>query len=303
MDVLNKSQTGSENPVISREMELSDMDGLMKIKNAEGWNQTEKDWELIIQYPHSVNLVAVLENQIVGTVCAINYAHTVAWIGMMLVDKDFRGRGISKLLLSEVILKLEKCASIKLDATPAGRPVYLKFGFKDEYTLYRMTHPSVSKISLSPGSPEADRVMSEAVQIRPEDLPELADFDKDVFGADRTSLIRHLYKNYPELAWLIRENNKITGFCLGRKGVNFTQIGPVYASSEDHAKSLIRSAVNSIPGKPVVVDIQAAKTNTIKWLESWGFTSQRPFERMYLSRNPHPGIIESQYLICGPELG
>ncbi len=69
------------------------MEGLMRIKKAEGWNQTEKDWELLIQYRGSVNLVAVLENQIVGTVTALNYAHTVAWIGMMLVDKKFRGRG------------------------------------------------------------------------------------------------------------------------------------------------------------------------------------------------------------------
>lgn len=60
-------------------MELSDMDGLMKIKNAEGWNQTEKDWELLIQYKASINLVAVLDEQIVGCVTAINYAHTVAW--------------------------------------------------------------------------------------------------------------------------------------------------------------------------------------------------------------------------------
>ena len=86
-------------PVKIREMKLSDMDSLMRIKNAEGWNQTEKDWELLIHYPESVNLVAVHDNRILGTVTAINYAHRVAWIGMMLVDKDFRGRGISKLLL------------------------------------------------------------------------------------------------------------------------------------------------------------------------------------------------------------
>ena len=113
---LNRSQTRTQIPVQTREMELSDMDSLMKLKNAEGWNQTENDWELLIQYRGSVNLVAVLENQIVGTVTAINYANTVAWIGMMLVDKEFRGRGIGKLLLNEAILKLKNCASIKLDA-------------------------------------------------------------------------------------------------------------------------------------------------------------------------------------------
>ena len=272
------------------------MEGLMKLKNAEGWNQTEKDWELLIQYPDSVNLVAVLDQQIVGSVCAINYEHTVSWIGMMLVDKNFRGRGISKLLLSEAIQKLEKSASIKLDATPAGRPVYKKFGFEDEYTLYRMTHPSVSKISLTEASVEAE-------QMRTEDLPELAEFDRLVFGADRTSLLSQLYENHPKLAWLIRENGKIAGYCLGRRGVKFTQIGPVYGSSEKIAKSLIQSAIHCIPDEAVVVDVQAAKSGFMQWLEDNGFTSQRPFERMYLSNNPHPGVIENQYLICGPELG
>ena len=209
---------------------LSDMDSLMKLKNVEGWNQLEKDWALLINYKESINLVAVLDDLIVGTITAINYANTVAWIGMMLVDRDYRGRGISKLLLIDAINKLKKCKSIKLDATPAGRPVYLKLGFVDEYTLFRMTNPSVSKISLSDISVETEQVM-------PADISEVAEFDQKVFGADRTELIRALYESYPELAWLIRENGRITGFCLGRLGQNFTQIGPVYASSVQGAKT------------------------------------------------------------------
>jgi len=277
-------------------MVLSDMDSLMKIKNAEGWNQLEKDWALLIHYKESVNTVAVLDDRIVGTVTAINYANTVAWIGMMLVDRDYRGRGISILLLNDVIGKLNKCESIKLDATPAGRPVYLKMGFLDEYTLYRMTHPAVSKISLS------DRSV-ETVQVRPENIVEVAEFDKKIFGADRTDLIVFLYESYPELGWLIRENNSVVGFCLGRRGSNFTQIGPVYASSANGVKVLIQSAVNQMIGQAVVVDIPSDKSEIKGWLEECGFISLRPFDRMYLYNNPHPGIIDSQYLICGPELG
>jgi hypothetical protein len=52
-----------------------------------------------------------------------------------------------------------------------------------------------------------------------------------------------------------------------------------------------------------VIDICADKSEMKGWLEACGFISQRPFERMYLRNNPHPGIIESQYLISGPELG
>ena len=289
-------RTNIRNQVRIRDMLLSDMDSLMRLKNAEGWNQLEKDWALLISYKESVNLVAVLDNRIVGTITAINYANTVAWIGMMLVDRDYRGRGISKLLLLDAIDKLKKCKSIKLDATPAGRPVYLKLGFIDEYTLYRMTNPSVSKISLND-----DPFKTE--QIKPTDIPEIAAFDKKVFGADRTDLIRGLYETCPELAWLIKENNRVAGFCLGRRGQNFTQIGPVYASSAKGAQALIRSAINQITGQAVVVDIPAERSETERWLEACGFISLRPFERMYLHNNPHPGIIENQYLISGPELG
>jgi GNAT superfamily N-acetyltransferase len=279
-----------------RKMALSDMDSLMRLKNAEGWNQLKRDWTMLISYKNSVNLVAVLENRIVGTVTAINYADAVAWIGMMLVDRDYRGRGIARLLMLETIAKLKTCESIKLDATPAGRPLYLKLGFTDEYTLYRMTNPSVSLIS--PGDKPV-----ETEKIRPGDIPEIASFDKRVFGAERTELIRQLYESCPESAWLIKENKSIAGFCLGRRGQNFTQIGPVNASSGKHAEALIRSAINQMNGRALLVDIPAAKSETKQWLEGCGFISQRPFERMYLGKNPHPGIIENLYLIAGPELG
>ena len=286
----------TNSPVKLRKMALSDMDSLMRLKDAEGWNQLEKDWALLISYKESVNLVAVMDDHIVGTITAINYENTVAWIGMMLVDKDYRGRGIAKLLLLAAIDKLNKCLSIKLDATPAGRPVYLKLGFRDEYTLYRMTRPSVSNIYPSD-------LPFKTEQIKPADIPAVAAFDKKVFGADRTELIRHLYESYPALAWLIKDNNRIAGFCLGRRGQNFTQIGPVYASSSSGAKVLIQSAINQLTGQALVVDVAAAKSDIKEWLETCGFISQRPFERMYLRNNPHPGIIESQYLISGPELG
>ena len=279
-----------------RNMELSDMDGLMKLKNAEGWNQLEKDWALLIQYKEAVNLVALMENRIVGSVTALNYANTVAWIGLMLVEKKYRGRGIGKSLMLAVLDKLDNCASIKLDATPAGRPLYRKLGFKEEYTLYRMINPLLSSIKPGENCMEPERM-------RLDDIPDVAAFDKEVFGADRTELITGLYEACPALAWLIRENREVAGFCLGRPGQNFTQLGPVHARSDVLAESLILSAINHIQGQSVVVDIPADQCRLRHWLEILGFKTQRPFERMYLSENPHPGRIDSVYLIAGPELG
>jgi predicted N-acetyltransferase YhbS len=92
-----------------KKMKLSHLDSLMNLKNAESWNQTEQDWIFLINHKNSVNLVAIIDDKVIGTVTAINYENTVSWIGMMLVDRDYRGRGISSLLLREVFTKLKKC--------------------------------------------------------------------------------------------------------------------------------------------------------------------------------------------------
>lgn len=279
-----------------RRMELSHMDGLMRLKNAEGWNQLEKDWSLLISYRENANFVAVLGDRIVGSVTALNYAGAVAWIGMMLVDKDYRGRGIGRALMLEAMEELDACTSIKLDATPAGRPLYLKLGFQDEYSLYRMTNPSAPEIS-----PEDPSIEPRKMQVT--DLPEVMAFDQQVFGADRGDLIGWLYESSPELARIIRIKDRLTGFCLGRPGKNFIQIGPVQARSEAQAKALMAAAVNQVSGHALVVDIPTGKAGMVHWLEGCGFQIQRPFERMYLHANPHPGMIENLYLIAGPELG
>ena len=46
---------------ILRKMELSDIVSGMKLSNAEGWNQTEKDWRLLVENTENVCMVAECE--------------------------------------------------------------------------------------------------------------------------------------------------------------------------------------------------------------------------------------------------
>ena len=132
---------------ILRRMEMDDISGAMKLSNNEGWNQTEKDWKILIENPQNVSIVAEDNKKIIGTTTAINYSDQLAWIGMVLVNKEYRGRGVSKLLLANIFKKLETFRSIKLDATPGGQQVYKKFDFKDEYLITRMTNASITNLS------------------------------------------------------------------------------------------------------------------------------------------------------------
>jgi len=216
---------------------------------------------------------------------------------MVLVKKSNRGKGISKLLLSGLFEKLKNCPCIKLDATPAGKPVYEKFGFVLEYSIFRMTNPCFDTIQLSL---DTNRNIEVAIQT---DFMEIVEFDQQIFGADRQNLIRFLTENNSDGSWILKNEGEINGFVLGRKGSRFYQIGPVSASSLDNAKQMISMALQHLDGNSVVVDVASDHILLVKWLEQFGFTIQRPFYRMFRNNNHYPGTPEKQFLICGPEFG
>lgn len=277
-------------------MELGDIESAMKLSNAEGWNQTEKDWKLFVENPDNVCMAAEYDNKIIGTTTAINYSNQIAWIGMVLVDKEYRGQGVSKLLLADIFKKLEFCKSIKLDATPAGQQVYKKFDFKDEYHIARMTNLSMKNLPF-----DDDNDISEPIQLK--HIHEIIALDEIVFGANRTQLIKSLVREYPGKAWLLKRNNRITGFTLGRDGNKYHHIGPVVASETIDAKILIATALKNLFNQSIAVDVLCDKEDLLTWLNSIGFIKQRHFIRMYRKENTVAGKTGEQYLICGPEFG
>jgi len=277
-------------------MKPDDIPAAMRLKDDEDWNQTQRDWELIVNNSHNFCLVADFNGSVVGTAAAVNYSNIVSWISMILVDKKFRGRGIGKKLLAGLMEKLTSCKSVKLDATPAGMTVYEKIGFIAEYRIFRMTNPSI-------GFRFPERSDFLPLRVGKKDIIEIAKLDQKVFGANRTILIEALIRDYPGQAWILRKDNLITGYVLGRAGTKYNQIGPVGTSTVQDAEILIKNALESNVNRPVVVDIPENSVELIDWLHSIGFTTQRPFMRMYYKKNPFPGEINKQYLICGPEFG
>lgn len=280
-----------------REMHPGDIAEAMKLSTAEGWNQTENDWTFLIENPGSTCVVAECSNTIIGTTTAMNYSNNLAWIGMVLVDKEFRGQGVSRSLLKAVLKKLSSFKSVKLDATPAGQNVYKKFGFRDEFEVLRMTNLAVADLQVE----TEGKILPE--YICSDDVKNISDFDQNIFGVNRSSLITYLLSEYPQKVWMIKKNNLITGIALGREGNKYHHIGPVFGNDINDVKALIASAANKLKDQPIVVDVLVDKNELITWLNTNGFTVQRKFVRMYKGENLFPGNVGSQYLICGPEFG
>jgi len=282
--------------VLIRPMVPADIVDCIALSEAEGWNQTMKDWQILVERPQNSCLVAECDDRLVATATAMDYSNEVAWVGMVLVEKNYRGRGISKILLLSLLDQLGSCKSVRLDATPAGQPVYEKLGFKNEYVIYRMTNSSVSNA-------DHQRSFKKSETIQLSDIPEISLLDHSAFGANRTYLLNSLLVQNSGIALCLKSHERITSFTLGRKGRKYLQIGPVVAPDLSEAINLISDSLAECYSIPVVMDVLSDKPELIQWLTSVGFSHQRQFFRMHLHQNLFPGNIKNNYLICGPEFG
>jgi ribosomal protein S18 acetylase RimI-like enzyme len=251
-----------------------------------------------------------VDGEVVGTVATVNYEGRFAWIGMVLVDPEIRGQGVGTRLLQEAIDILRGIPSIRLDATPQGRPVYQRLGFEDEYELCRMQLTETAVAGPSRGANGISHwslSQLEGMSIRPmqaEDLAAVAEADRRIFGADRREVLRWAFEQSPEYSWIAMGPTRLEGYCFGRHGFNFDQIGPVHSPSESVAQRLVVACLGSRrPGKRLIADPLLHTPGWIDWLKQSGFVHQRPFTRMSLGENLHPGRPREMWTMFGPEFG
>ena len=280
--------------IVFRAMTTDDIPAGLTLCRLAGWNQLARDWGLFLQLHPDGCQVAIDDNgNVVGTVATLPYENHFTWIGMVLVNPFKRRRGIGTRLLQKALHLTATHETIKLDATPAGREVYLKLGFKDEYEVIRMRGQTIS--------PRDTQGL--ARPLRESDLPSLQTLDDDVFGADRQAVLKWIFQGAPQYAFVVEEQGQIKGFCFGRTGYDFDQIGPIIAVDVNIATQLLSRVLHQPVNKPIVLDVLTHSPGWLSFVSSMGFIPLRPLTRMYRGANKYPGIPKKQFAILGPEFG
>ncbi len=278
----------------ARPLTLGDIPSGLALCRGAGWNQIADDWELLIQHSRGAARVILSDGDVIGTVTALNYQNRFSWIGMVLVNERCRHLGLGSRLMSMALDALGACETVKLDATPAGRPVYLPLGFLDEWGLLRM------EIVATPMAPPGGVSVRE---MGANDVQAVLAWDRAVFGADRGEILTRYWELAPQYARVAERGSNLAGYALGRRGFRWDQIGPIVATDRESAQGLMANLLSSHTGRRLLVDTPFADSLWVAWLRGVGFTEQRPYTRMYKGPNRYPGRPEQQYAILGPELG
>jgi len=250
----------------------------MRLKEAAGWNQTEADWRNLFELAAESCFGIECDGELRATTTAIRYGRELAWVGMVLTDPEYRGRGLARRLIEHTLehLRREGVNWIKLDATAMGRPVYERLGFRDEAVIERWVR--------KPGA-----VRDHADSTGPFVLD--AALDLEAFGADRRPLLRALATT---------ESASIAGagFAMGRAGSAASYFGPCVARSRDAARDLLAWFLAKHGEESVYWDILAANRDAGELARESGFERARELMRMTLAGvNGAPPLNKNDALV------
>jgi hypothetical protein len=217
---------------------------------------------------------------------------------MVLVDPEYRGRGFGTALLERAIHYLDALdlSALKLDATPQGKPLYEKLGFRSEYEIGRWTRRQPAGASKPP-------LAGVRESASPALLESICELDRQVFGADRSGLLMSLHKEAPELTLGILKDGTLAGYALGRQGSFADHLGPWMARDPGTARQLLEAFLAGSSRETQITDCLGAHAATGDLLKSFGFSYTRPLIRMFRGSNDYPGRPELLRAILGPEFG
>lgn len=273
-------------------LEARHLPGCLALSASARWNQNEADWRLMLAIGRGWG-IELADGTLAASTLVLPYGD-FAWVSMVLVLPGHRRKGYASRLLRMALDDLKgRALTPILDATPAGRAVYVQEGFHDTWGFRRFElRAPLAAPARSPG----------VRPLRDADWPRVLELDARAFGASRAPLLRGLAARLPAAALVAEGDGVLEGFLLGREGREACQLGPLVARSAQAARALLGAGLAAVPA-PLYLDIVDREPGLTAWLESLGFAFQRPFTRMVHGAPAAPGEAGLVFCPAGPELG
>jgi GNAT superfamily N-acetyltransferase len=215
-----------------------------------------------------------------GMVASINYSG-YAYVGLMGIHQDSQRQGLGHALMEHLLAWMEeqKVPLVKLDASPAGQPLYEKLGFVpfgEVYVFQRSTS-------------QLDVQRAKGIQLlTPQHRDQVTAIDTQAFGADRSRLLRVLLELYPGRAFLSQnEQKQVTGYLFAQA----KRIGPWIMTGGD-AERLLHQALSLPFNGPVTVVTPAENSHGVSLLQKFGFQITRVNRHMAYGPRPVMGQRE-----------
>ena len=238
-----------------RILRVEDVARVLELSCAAGWNQTAEDWRRMMELEPGGCFGLECDGRLVATTTVLCYGRTLAWVGMVLTDREYQRRGFARRLVEAALRLADErgVECVKLDATDQGRPLYQSLGFVDEQPIERWQRAGAAAASVEFTAGEIS-----------------ARLDREAFGADRS-------------AFLARLGEPLTasgGYVMTRPGIRARYLGPCVAADAAMARTLVAGALARFPGESWFWDLLPRHPYAAEIARDLGFAPVRQLMRM-----------------------
>jgi GNAT superfamily N-acetyltransferase len=233
-----------------------------------GWHDRTRFYEFVLRVPACRVLVGESGGRVVATGVAVDQG-PVGWLGGLIVDPEWQGRGFGRAMTEELIRRLRTagCETLSLEATDQGRPLYEKMGFRVETTYHQ----------LEAGRLEAAPVLPPGARLRPMtavDLPAVFQLDREATAEDRREPIRVLLEIGG--GWILERQEgcerSLAGFLLPAERAYGAVVAPRFEDGLfllDLHRSLIAEGATVRAGIPDAHGAAWRELESRGWRETW----------------------------------
>jgi GNAT superfamily N-acetyltransferase len=253
---------------------LDDLPDCLALAEDREWLPEERKWRLLFD----VGAVYGLRDDasdLVGTAILTRYGSRLAAISMVLVAARYGGQGFGRQLMQHALAEAGE-ATVFLNATEHGRPLYEKLGFVSVGTTYM----HVGRFEPSEGAAGSRPAV-------PGDLPEILRLDAEVNGADRGHLVERL-PGFTEQLRVVEREGVVSGYAGAWRNVDNVLIGPVLAETVNDAETLIADIAATI-SEPVRLDLDDRYPQLREWATQHGVPARYSTAVMVHGARPFPG--------------
>lgn len=267
--------------MLLRQLHPNDIEDLLRLSTAAGWNQTSADWLRVLELAPTGCWGIETEGHIIATTTLVCYGTQLAWVGMVLTDAVYRGRGFATRLVGHALDYAHDLGvgCIKLDATSVGRPLYERLGFRPEQTVERWHRKGL-------GGP---------IHVRGTMLPLNLELDRSACGYDRATWLEAMRQDGGTYV-------QRGGFLLTRSGSLNGYLGPCVARDRGTACALVEQAFSDNPDCGWFWDLLPGSREAQHLAQSFAFAPCRILTRMQMGESL-AAEEAAVYAIAGFELG
>ncbi len=267
-----------------RKLDRTDLEFALSITNSERWYLTEYD---LLYYlgPNGTGIIALDDGERIGMATAALYGN-VAWIGNVIVEEKKRQAGTGKVLMQELISRLDRAGTetFLLYAYDRSRSLYERLGFTFDCTVWDVTVPR--------------QAWEHAVPVYSGLSEEVLRFDNMFVRQSRAAMLRHILgREGCKAFYSMSPSGSVSGYLLcSPGGIDYgSEVAPFIAEKAD-----ISSMLHALRDMQGPLHLYVPEENLAQ-LDSAGaaYTRTRRVHRGYMGSSSGVPVINGRVLSVG----